>query len=306
LTEATEHAPRGGAMVATASLLGAVAIWGTFFPLVAILLRTWDPLPNSAVRLVTGAAVLVLVLVARHGFRALLGPLPWRRVLALSFVGIAGYNLTMTWGVAWSGPISASIVATAGPVIAALMQRAMYGTRLSRKVLLAATLAVAGGVCVALAGGGGLGDLRGGEILILAASATWLWYSMRMQDWFPGEAQERLTAVTYVVGSLGVSLAAILVGGLDLGPSRVDLSTNSLLLILGVGVSSTAIAVTLWLKGVARLGITVAAVWGNLVPFVTVLSSAALGIAPRPFEIVGGLVVIAGVVLVQRGGRKFA
>lgn len=87
-------------MVATASLLGAVTIWGTFFPLVAVLLRTWDPLPNSAVRLVTGAAVLVPVLVARHGFRALLGPLPWRRVLALSVVGIAGYNLTMTWGVA--------------------------------------------------------------------------------------------------------------------------------------------------------------------------------------------------------------
>jgi drug/metabolite transporter (DMT)-like permease len=189
-------------------------------------------------------------------------------------------------------------------VIAAPMQRAIYRTRLSREVLVAAALAVAGGVRAALAGG--LGDLRGGESLILAASATWLWYSMRMQDRFPGEAQERLTAVTYVVGSLGVSLAAFLVGGLDLGPSRVDLSAGPLLLILGVGVSSTAIAVTLWLEGVARLGITVAAVWGNPVPFVTVLSSAALGIAPRPFEIVGGLVVIAGVVLVRRGGRTSA
>ncbi|MSP83524.1 MAG: DMT family transporter [Alphaproteobacteria bacterium] len=304
----TETGPEGRreSLFAVASLLAAVAIWGTFFPLVAVLLRTWDPLPSAAARLVCGAVVLVVMVLLRQGWRMLAAPLPWRRVLILSFFGIAVFNLATTWGVAYSGPISASIVATAGPVVAAFMQRVMYGTRLRREILVASLLAVAGGVCVAFAHGDGPAEFRGGEILILCASTSWLWYSMKIQDWFPGESQGAVTAVTYVVGAIGVTLLAASLSVLGISPDRVDLSAPSLLLLLVIGVSSTAMAVTFWLYGVARLGITVAAVYGNMVPLVTVLCSAVVGIAPRPLELLGGAIVIAGVVLVQVRARTRA
>ncbi len=295
--------PRRDLALANAGLLGAVVIWGTMFPLITVLLRTWDVYSSSAARLISGAAILVLVLLARRGWRVFTGMHSWLRVWLLATIGVAVFNTMMTLGIALSGPISASIVATAGPVTAALMERVMYGTRLTREVMAATVLALAGGVCVAFARPGELGDFRGGEILIAVASATWLWYSMKIQDWFPGPEQARVTATTYVLGSALVVLFSFAATWLGVSPGMVDLSTPSIALVVAIGLSSTAMAVTFWLYGVARLGVTVGAVYGNLVPLVAVLSSAALGIAPKPLELVGGAIVIAGVVVVQFRAR---
>lgn len=289
-------------LVANLSLLGAIGIWGSFFPLLAYLLRTWDPYSNAAARAFLGALVLVALAVLRHGARGFTLRLPWRRVVVLAVFGIAIFNVFMTLGVAHAGPISASIVAATGPVSAAVLARILYKRRIRPVIVVGAILAVAGGVCVALARGGDAGDLRGGELLVFAGSVAWLWYSMRFNDWLGELPRLQATAVTYLVAAailVGGTLVFHVVGG---GAPRIDLSPESLGLLAFLALSSTAVAVLLWLHGVARLGVAVGAAYGNLVPLVTVAGAALFGIAPRPLEIAGGLVVIAGVVLAQLGG----
>lgn len=216
---------------------------------------------------------------------------------------IAGFNLFMTLGIAHSGPISASIVATTGPISAAVLGRTLYGRRIAPIVGVAAALAVAGGLCVALAHGEGWDDLRGGELLVFAASVSWMWYSMRFGEWLGHVPQTVATAMTYGVGAVMLIVAALVLGALGVSPLRIDTGVESLGLMLVVAVSSTAVAVMLWLSGVARLGVTVGAAYGNLVPVVAVATAWATGTVPRGLELIGGLVVIAGVALTQLGPR---
>jgi drug/metabolite transporter (DMT)-like permease len=291
-----------GAVRANLCLMGSIAIWGSFFPLLAHLLETWDPYSNAAGRAALGAVVLAIMAGMRGSPRPrATAPLPWRRIVLLGVVGVAGFNLFMTLGIAHSGPISASIVATTGPISAAVLGRILYGRRIAPIVGIAAALAVAGGLCVALAHGEGWDDLRGGELLVFAASVSWMWYSMRFGEWLGHVPQTLATAMTYGVGAALLIVAALVLGALGISPLRVDTGLESLGLMLVVAVSSTAIAVLLWLSGVARLGVTVGAAYGNLVPVVAVATAWATGTVPRGLELIGGLVVIAGVALTQFG-----
>jgi drug/metabolite transporter (DMT)-like permease len=295
-----------GPLGANLSLLGAIAIWGSFFPLMAILLKTWDPLSNAAGRALLGAIVLSMMAGARHGWGGLPAGLPWRRVALLAVFGIVAFNVLMTLGVATAGPISAAIVATTGPVSAAVLSRIVYKTRIRPVIGIAALLAVLGGVCVAAGRGAGLGDIRGGELFVLGASVAWLWYSMRINEWLADVPPLQATAITYLVASAILVTAVALLGAFDLRPLRIDLSWGSIALMVTVAVSATSVAVVLWLRGVKRLGVTVGAAYGNLVPVIAVLAALPFGIVPHRLELVGGGIVILGVVLAQWGTRPSA
>ena len=56
--------------------------------------------------------------------------------------------------------------------------------------------------------------------------------------------------------------------------------------------------------GAARLGVAVASLWVNLVPFFAVLWSMTYGFMPNAFQIAGGLVALSGVLYMQ--WRKLA
>lgn len=51
----------------------------------------------------------------------------------------------------------------------------------------------------------------------------------------------------------------------------------------------------LWHFGVSRVGITVASMYGNLVPIVVVLVAIWFGRHPTPLHLLGGTLIIAGV-----------
>jgi drug/metabolite transporter (DMT)-like permease len=298
-----ERSAIGRALAANASLAGAIAIWGSFFPLLAYLLETWDPYSNAAGRALLGSGVLGLVALARHGRRMFAVALPWRRIVPLALFGVVAFNLMMTLGVANAGPISASIVASTGPVAAAVLARVLYRRPIRPAIAVAAAMAVAGGVCVALARGGELADLRGGELLVLGASVAWLWYSMRFNDWLGGLPTFYVTWVIYAVGAVVLTVAVLVLAAFGISPLTIDTSAESVGLMVLVAATSTAAAVLLWLYGVGRLGVGVGAAYGNLVPVVTVAGAALFGIAPRPLELIGGVIVIAGVVVAQSGER---
>ena len=54
-----------------------------------------------------------------------------------------------------------------------------------------------------------------------------------------------------------------------------------------------------WNIGASRLGVAVASLWVNLVPFCAVLWSMAYGFMPNLYQLTGGLVALSGVVYMQ-------
>ena len=66
-------------------------------------------------------------------------------------------------------------------------------------------------------------------------------------------------------------------------------------MLLVVAILASGVASYSWNIGASRLGVAVAALWTNLVPFFAVLWSMVYGFVPNAYQIVGGLVALSGV-----------
>lgn len=285
-------------IVANLGLLLTAVAWGSMIPVLNLLLPVWDPFFLAAARYALGTPVLVLVLRLSDG-----GPLfpqgvaAWR-VWLLGAVGIGLFSPVFTLGIAHSNPFTAAILAATGPVVAAVVAWAAYRVPLDRASVPAIILAVAGAVLATYdpAGAGGPFELRGGEVLILVASALWAWYSIAAQRWLHGHSQLRITAATMVTGSL-VSLAIYLALGL-LGlaelPPAPPRGWGDLGLFAWMVLFAVVAGVLFWHRGVRVLGVVIASLFMNLTPVVAVLLTAAIGIEPTPTQLVGGLLVLTG------------
>jgi drug/metabolite transporter (DMT)-like permease len=69
--------------------------------------------------------------------------------------------------------------------------------------------------------------------------------------------------------------------------------------LLTVALFASGLGGYFWNVGASRLGVAVASLWVNLVPFFAVLWSLAYGFVPNAYQIVGGLVALGGVVYMQ-------
>jgi drug/metabolite transporter (DMT)-like permease len=171
---------------------------------------------------------------------------------------------------------------------------------------LALALAVAGGLLVRFSGSGvGLRpDLRGGELLLVLGAGCWAWYSLACQRWLVGMSQLRITAVTFLPGTLFLALAYVAATGLGLTRTSTVRLAPDLALVTWAAVSASCAGVLLWHRGVSRLGLPMCALYLNTVPFVSVLVTIAFGVVPTWLQVLGGLFVVAGVLQAQL--RRFA
>ncbi|MCC6467017.1 MAG: EamA family transporter [Alphaproteobacteria bacterium] len=284
-------------------------LWGTMVPFTAELFATLHPLFFSALRYLMGVGAMgFLVLMTERRF---LQParLPILRVLALGGVGMAGWATLFALGIYLSDAITAAAVLAAGPIVAALMGRAMTGERMQLHVMLGVALAVAGGVLVAMGkpATGAASGFRGGEVILVIALCCWTWYSIKAQQWLAplGLTQVRLTLWTISGGCLWLWAVYFASWALGIAPMPAPLDgAAAWAMMVWVGFGGTGIAIWFWNYGASRLGTTIATVNLNLVPVIAVLTSMALGHYPTMAQLAGGAVVIAGVLWVQFAPAK--
>lgn len=296
---AAEHRRR--ALLASLALMLTMVMWGLAVPLTKLLLDVFDPYLLAAARYIVALPILWLV-VLWSGGRG-----DWRIVrpgrLAALGIAMTGFSILYTVGIAFSHPVTAAVLLMCGPIVASIMARFMFRTRLDRTLMVALPVTVAGGIVVALGAPGrehqGLG-VGGGELLLVAAQVCWTWYSLKAQQWLSGLGQIRLSAVTTTAAAawlilIYAALAALGLAALPpLDPPWIMVGT-----LVWVSLSGIALAILLWNFSASVIGVPLAALYMNLQPFVAALAAAALGSPPSLIQIVGGVVVLSGVLYVQ-------
>jgi drug/metabolite transporter (DMT)-like permease len=299
--------PARGDLLASAGLLLTAICWGSMVPLTAVLLQDLPPFAIAASRYCLAMGLLAALVALRERAPLLPPGLPWGRILLLGGAGIGGFATCYTFGIRYCGPIAAAAILAAQPVMAALMDWRLNGRAIGRRGALAVGLAVVGGLLVALGSPArGRAGVHGGELLLLLGAFCWTWYSMQAQAWLAplGIGQLRLTMVTS--GAAGLVLWAVyalaLAVGLQPMPAAAP-SASNLAILVWLAIGPTAIAIFTWNHGTGRLGITAASLFLNLVPIFATLFGLALGAAASWTEIAGGALAVAGVLLLQLGGR---
>jgi drug/metabolite transporter (DMT)-like permease len=289
----------GKAVVANVGLLVMVTIWGAMFPALERILRTWDVFSATAGRHTLAVIALLVVLSIRERRIPVRSGLPWIRLLLLGFFGMSVTSLLTTLSVYFSSGASAAIASATNPITSAITARLLHRVPLLPGIIIGSVLSTAGGLIAILGDDGAAVDLRGGELLLVVANVLWTWYSMMAQRWLAGYSQLHISGLTALTGLIGLYAVIAVAGVAGVAEFRIDLSPVPVALLVFSGAISVAVGNSLWHFGVSRVGVTIAAMYNNLIPVVAVVIAFWAGTKPTVAQLVGAAVIIAGVLYAQ-------
>jgi drug/metabolite transporter (DMT)-like permease len=276
-------------------LIVLACIWGWSFLFIKVILEGAPPTFLAWGRIALGLAVLVVFL-----RRAGEGPPQrryWGHLLVLGLTMSVLPFMLIAWGEQHIASALTAVVNACTPLFAAAFAAWLLGERLRLPQLAGLVVGFVGVAVVAGVGGGDLaGSSLAGVLAVVAASAGYGFgfaYAHRFT--------EGLSAMQLSLGQLaaGTLLLAPVAAG-DVAAGRVDLQPLGLLCLVLLGGLGTGYAYLLNYRTLQEHGATVASLVTYLVPIVGV--AAGVLVLGEPFSlrlVAGGLVVVAGVALVQ-------
>jgi len=283
-------------------LLAAVVIWGWTFVATKVLLGEIGPVEILALRLAIGLPFLGALLVARRV------PLRFDRT-DLKPLAVGGAVFTLHFLIQISGLVTTTATNTGwiiavSPLALAVLSRLLLGERIGRAGVAGIGVATLG--ILLLVSRGRLADLgwlsSGGDWLVLGSAFTWALYTVATRDL---ARRRHPLAVTFAIVAIATAVTAVVCCfTADLAAIRA-LSPRGLAALLYLAIPGLALGQWFWQEGVARLGASRAGLYLYLEPLATLaLAVPLLGEPFGPFIALGGAMVLAGVYLGQRTGRR--
>jgi drug/metabolite transporter (DMT)-like permease len=284
-----------------ARLVAVPAIWGGTFIAGRILALALPPAVGSLLRYLV--ATLALLAAARW-IEGGLPRLSRRQVvgtLLLGATGIFAYNLFFLGALARLPASRTSLIIALNPIVTIAAASLLLGERLSARRWLGVAVALAG-VWIVVSRGDVLGSVTGavglGELLMFGGVCSWAAYTLIGRRVLAGMSPLAATTCASLWGTALLALAA----APDLREMHAaDLTLPVVLSVLYLGVLGTGVAFVWYYQAVQRLGAARTVIFNNLVPvFGATFGVLLLGEPLLPSMLVGGLVAVAGVMLVTR------
>ncbi len=281
----------GGALLA-------VFVWGVSFPVLKGIMTVMSPLTLMLVRGLVSLAVLAVILRRSGGWRSPSS----EDVPALLSAGLIGFTLNQilySWGLHLTTASHSGLIFTVTPLFVFGMSQALGHVSLGRRDVLGLALGVGGAVLIIgwpASGAAGEASLLG-DLLTVGAAITWgVWTILAA----PVLQRRGTLAGTFWITLTGtIGLVPFAVPGLVAQDWALPWWTWAG--ILYAGAAGGALGSLLWYAAVRRLGAARTAIYANMESFFAVLAAALLlGERVALVSVVGGVAVVAGVLLTRR------
>lgn len=275
--------------------------WSTNFIVGKALVGRVPPWTLNTGRFVVPALILVPLLLYRRE-RPTLSRRSIFTLLLMSLTGIFAFNSVLYTGLYYTTAINATLVNSTTPVTTACIAWLVIAEKMTRRRVFGILLSFSGvGWIVSR---GSLEILLGlrfnpGDIMVFIATSLWGFYSVMAKRVMQELSPLVLTTLTTTVGALFLLPAAFL----ELSWSPVDLLSQEVLLsFLYLGIFPSFLSLLIWNRSVLVFGPGRATLVYNTLPlFAVILSVLFLGENLMPYQIVGGIVIIAGVIIGTTG-----
>ncbi len=285
-------------------------VWGGQFVVGKSALAHVDSFWLTSIRYALAAVLLVVLLAAVEGLRALSPAGRTVPLFVLGTLGFAGFNLLAYTGLEHARPQSASLIVALSPLLMALVLWARDRTRPSRITRTALVVALAGVALVISRGHPTTlwtGSLGWGDVLVLGGVLSFVLYTI-------GAAKHRelsplrYTALTAALGWPAIIVATLIgtAAGWLSAPSGGDVwSVTPELLYLAI--PGAVLAVLTWNAAVEMIGPQTTSLFGNLIPISTFTIEIVRGYRPGALELAGAVITVGALVannLLTRGTQR--
>ena len=196
-----------------------------------------------------------------------------------------------------------ALILGATPIFAACAGLVLGTERLSSRFWAGALLSFSGVALVALGSGGELSGDLGGVLLGILSAATWAAYSMLITPLMRTYSASRISSVVLALAWVPITIT----GAAQLRTQDWSLGWEVWALFLFATLGPLVLTNILWFRSLERIGPARATLAANLQPFLAaaiavVLLSEALGL----FELAGGVLIAAGILVARRRGSASA
>jgi drug/metabolite transporter (DMT)-like permease len=195
----------------------AILCWTPLFSVAKRTLPQLDAYALGSARYVVGVVLLVGLLVAVEGARALRYDGRLGAATLYGLIGITGFNLFVWLGLGYTRPEHASIILALQTPLMALAVWAVRAQRPAGFTLGCVALAFAGVVLVVTKGNPHVAIARGelfGDLLIFCGALAWVAYTLAGAWKFAGWSPLRMTVLTCIPGAVGLLAAHALAAAL--------------------------------------------------------------------------------------------
>lgn len=290
--------PARSLLAANGLCLLSMLTWAIGLPALGHLVQFIPPLTLTAFRVGLAGAVLVAVWAVWEGAGVLRGA-PWGRGIAVGFVVMGVGAVLVAIALEQTDAVTVAIITAMMPVVGIALECLLDGRRLNRALVLGLLLSLAGGL-VALDLGTATPALGWGALAAFGSVVAFTWGSRATVTSFPDLTPLGRTAIT--VAGAGISMSALAAGMALWGGPAVDWSGIGLpevSALVAASIGSIALSQTLWIVSVGLLGIGIASLHMNAVPFYVMLITYALGGTWVWAQAAGAAIVVAGVAVAQ-------
>jgi len=296
--------PRPGVVVSNLTCFSAMVMWSFAFPIAEFMLTSWGTVALVLARQFIGVSALFTCWLWLDG-HAKIRAADWLGGLRIGGVGFGLGSITFLVGQNMSDAVTPAIAASMMPIVGALLEVTLDGRRMRPLLLCGILLALLGGL---LATGTRMneGNFGWGSLLCLFSVVLFAWATRATNRGFRGLSFVGQTTIT-LSGSLVVVLVVFLLMHLLAIPGTTIglLDTNHVGLLVFTSVASLALAQFMWIRGAAGLGILLASLHMNAVPFyVMVIVVLFLGESWNWWQAAGAALVAVGVLLAQSASRR--
>ncbi|MDI6870095.1 MAG: DMT family transporter [Bacillota bacterium] len=269
------------------------------YVVVKIAMAEIPPFVIAAIRFAISGLILLLLAYATEQTIAL-PPGTGKRILLLGAVGIFGYQVFFSYGLARTTSGNAALMVAMSPLFATLYALLTRAERLTAKVVGGIATGFLGAFLVIAGRGGRLGIQLStiiGDLLMLCASMIWAFYGLLSNTLLERVSPYKMTAYAMLTGSALLAIAAGR-GFHETGWSAVTLP--AWLSLAYATLISCCLVYVLWSVGIHRIGVARGMVYMYLQPFVALLVGVWL-LQERVnwFQLLGAAVIIASIATVR-------
>ncbi len=289
--------PRTQHLLVGLALGGTILLWASLFVATRAALPSYGPGHLMLLRFLSASVTLGVVALMVRPRLPRRADLP--ALAASGLLGITFCNLGVAYGTQTVTAGSASMLASLGPVFAALLATLFLHERLRAWGWVGIAVSFGGVATIALGEGGGVRLEPGAALVAFGALSQGV--SFVVQKAVIGRYGP-ITLMSYTIWIGTLPLLIFTPGLLD------TISTAPLDATVGVvylGVVAGALAQCIWLYALSRIPASRASSYLYLIPGLAILLAwGYLGEMPTPLSLAGGVLTLAGVIVVNTLGRE--
>jgi drug/metabolite transporter (DMT)-like permease len=286
-----------GPLLTVAAVAFTVFCWAAAFVGIRDAVRDMSPGSIALVRYTVASVVLAGMLAATRR------PLPdrrdWPRLALVGVLGIAVYNLALNYGSQFVHAGSAAFLVNTAPIFTAIFAVTMLGEQVTKLAFAGMVLSFGGAMLISLGEGKEVSFEPGALLILLAALAFSLFFITQKP------LLAKYTPIQVITVAVWVGTVLMVPFSLDVGSEVAGAPGSALWVVVLLGVFPGALAYASWAYVLSKIPAAKAGSFIYIVGPTTVLIAWVwLGEVPAALSLLGGLIALAGVVIVNTWGRS--